>query len=196
MRRRYASIAIPAFLMIVVAASPVVADEIADIKACAAGNVVTCEDLAQRYADGKDKNPVKWIAYLEKACNLNSSAACNNLGVAWAKGETAASRIDLAKARAYYRKACGLADGLGCFNVANFYRLGEGTGVDLKLALANYSKSCDLAEAKGCTELALMHYEGNGVPKNVAMAKTLLEKACKLGSPVACKNIELLKNAK
>ena len=196
MRCRYTSIGMQALLMIVLVPSTVVADEAADIKACDAGNMAKCEELVVRYGEGATKNPVKWIAYAEKACNLNSGRACNNLGVAWSKAENGASRVDHAKALTYYKKACDLAHGLGCFNFANIYRLGEGVALDLKLAFENFKKSCDLVEAKGCTELAIMHYEGKAVPKNVPVAKTLLEKACKLGSAAACKNVELLKDAK
>jgi TPR repeat protein len=168
------------------------ADEVALVEKCNAGDMVRCEDLVKLYAaGGANDNPVKWVAYADKACNLKSGGACNNLGVAWSKGMIGA-QIDLAKGIAYYRKACDLSHGLGCFNFANMNRLGEGVAVDLKLAFENYSKACDLAEAKGCTELGIMYYEGKVAPQNILMTKTLFEKGCKLGSTQACKNLEIL----
>ena len=167
------------------------ADEVAQIEKCNSGNMVACEDLMRLYsAGGAGDNPVKWTAYAEKACDLNSGGACNNLGVVWSKGKI--GPVDLAKGNAYYKKACDLSHGLGCFNFANMQRLGEGVPVDLKLAFENYSRACDLAEGKGCTELGIMYYEGKGAPKNILMTKTLFEKGCKLGSGQACKNLEIV----
>jgi TPR repeat protein len=169
------------------------ADEVALVEKCDAGNMVGCEDLMKLYgAGGASDNPVKWAASAEKACNLKSGGACNNLGVAWSKGKIGALQADLAKGNAYYKKACDLSHGLGCFNFANMSRLGEGVPVDLKLAFENYSKACDLAEAKGCTELGIMYYEGSVAPKNILMTKALFEKGCKLGSGLACKNLDIL----
>jgi uncharacterized protein len=168
------------------------ADEATLVAECDAGNMAKCEDLVRLYAAGASENPVKWTAYAEKACNLDSGGACNNLGVAWSKGRNGAFQIDLAKGNAYYKKACDLSHGLGCFNFANMHRLGEGVAVDLQLAFENYKKACDLAEARGCTELAIMYYEGSAAPKNLPMAKTLFDKGCKLGSGTACKNLNVL----
>src|SRR5947199_10223976 len=127
MYRRYPGIAMQAILVIVLAAASAVADEAADIHACNAGNMAKCEGLVMRYGEGADKDPVKWMAYAERACDLDSARVCNNLGVAWSEGpKQGAPRIDQAKAFAYYKKACGLANGLGCFNFGNSYRIGEG----------------------------------------------------------------------
>ena len=118
------------------------------------------------------------------------------IGTAWSEGKHGAPSIDHVKARTFYDKACKLKNGLGCFNLGNVYRLGEGVKADGKLAFDNFKKACDLDEAKGCTELAILYYEGKVVKKDVQMAITLLEKGCKLGSQVACKNLDLLKGSK
>jgi TPR repeat protein len=175
------------------------ADEAGDLKACNAGKAINCEQLAERYhqgLDGSKKDPTKAINFLDKACNLKSGRACNNLGTAWSEGKDGAAKVDHAKAGALYKKACELKNGLGCFNLGNVYRLGEGVTADVKVAFENFQKSCELDEAKGCTEEAIIHYEGKATKKDVPKAKELLDKACKLGSKAACKNLELLKNAK
>ena len=173
-------------------AKPSYADEVALVEKCDAGNMIMCEDLMMLYgAGGAGDNPVKWATYADKACNLKSGGACNNLGVAWSKRMIGA-QVDLAKGNAYYKKACDLSHGLGCFNFANMHRLGEGVPADLKLAFENYGKACELAEAKGCTELGIMYYDGKVAPQNILMTKTLFEKGCKLGSTQACKNLDIL----
>jgi TPR repeat protein len=126
---------------------------------------------------------------------LNESRSCNNLGTAWSEGKHGAASVDHGKARAFYDRACKLDNGLGCFNLGNVYRLGEGVKVDLKLAFDSFKKSCDLDQAKGCTELAILYYEGKAVKKDVKKTVSLLEKGCRLGSQPACKNLDILNSA-
>src|SRR5438552_13546432 len=101
------------------------------------------------------------MTFLEKACELKSSRACNNLGTNWSDGKDGAPTVDHAKAAALYKKACSLQNGLGCFNYGNVFRLGEGVEIDLLSAYLNFKKGCDLGEARGCTEEAIMYYEGD-----------------------------------
>jgi uncharacterized protein len=174
------------------------ADEAADVKACNGGNAGKCEELSERYLDGSGgtaKDPLKSIAFLERACTLNAGRACNNAGTRWSEGKDGAPAVEHGKARQFYEKACKLKNGLGCFNFGNVYRIGEGVTIDLKIAFTNFTKSCDLNEAKGCTELGILYYEGKAVAKDVKKAIALFEKSCKLGSQAACKNLEILKKA-
>jgi uncharacterized protein len=184
-------------LGISLATSAAQADEAGELKACNAGNAVKCEELSQRYLEGigTAADPAKSLAFLEKACTLNSGRACNNAGTVWSEGKDGAPSIEHVKARQFYEKACKLKHGLGCFNLGNVYRLGEGIPADLKLAFASFTKSCDFNEAKGCTELGILYFEGKATPKDLKKAIALFEKSCKLGSQPACKNLEILKKA-
>ena len=174
------------------------ADESPDVKACNGGDANMCEELSERYYGNSDdgkKTPVdpkKAMTFLEKACNLSSSRACNNLGTNWSDGKDGAPNVDHAKAASLYKKACNLGNGLGCFNYGNVFRLGEGVEVDKFAALTNFKKACELGEAKGCTEEAIMYYEGDPVRKDIDKAKRLFERSCELGSKVGCKNLQLL----
>jgi TPR repeat protein len=171
------------------------ADESPDVKACANGDATMCFELSERYYEGTDgatKDPKKAMGFLEKACNLNQSFACNNLGTNWSDGKDGAPNVDHAKAAGLYKKACSLGNGLGCFNYGNVFRLGEGVEVDKFAALTNFKKSCELGEAKGCTEEAIMYYEGDPVRRDIDKAKKLFERSCELGSKVGCKNLQLL----
>jgi uncharacterized protein len=136
----------------------------------------------------------KGHALREQACTLGDAPSCNDLGSDWADGKRGATSRDYGKAKRYYGKACHLKDGLGCFNLGNVYRLGEGVKVDLKLAIQHFARSCELDAAKGCTELAIIYFEGKAAPRNVERAMSLLEKACKLGSEVGCKNLKILRS--
>jgi TPR repeat protein len=113
-------------------------------------------------------------------------------GTSWSEGNQGASAVDHAKAKTLYDKACKLKNGLGCFNLANVFRLGEGIKPDLKQAFTYFGKACGFGAVKGCTELGVMYYEGKAVKKDVQRAIDLFEIACKGGSEAACKNHELL----
>jgi TPR repeat protein len=134
----------------------------------------------------------KGYALMLKACELADSRACNNAGAAWSEGIHGATAVDHAKARGFYEKSCSLDNGMGCFNLGNVYRIGEGVPADMKVAFGHFKKSCELGEATGCTELAIMYYEGKVVPQDVSVAKQLFERACKLGSETSCKNLQQL----
>ena len=131
-------------------------------------------------------------ALREKACTLGFNHACNDLGSNWAEATGGVAAKNFAKAKRYYDKACTLRDGLGCFNLGNVFRLGEGVAVDMPKAIALFQQACDLDAAGGCTELAIIYYEGKATPRDTPKALALLEKGCTLGSEVACKNAELL----
>ena len=158
-------------------------------RACHSGNnVAVCEELAARYATGRYEAPIPWKAIAEKACELNSARACNDLGVAWSTGKKGGLRVVPSLAVSYYKKACDLSHGPACLSFANMHRLSESVAGDMKLALEHYAKACDLDEATGCNELAIMYDEGKGVEKDPQMTSALFQKACKLGSATACKN--------
>jgi TPR repeat protein len=166
------------------------------VKACNLNSGAGCgyAGTLQTIGKGTQKNPTKGRALREKACNtLKYASSCNDLGTAWAEGTDGATGKDVVKARNYYNDACKLGDGLGCFNLGNAHRLGEGGKIDDALAFQSYTKSCNANEAKGCSELAIAHYEGKGTPKDANKAVTFLEKACNMGSKVACKNLELVR---
>src|SRR3954465_596468 len=98
-------------LPLLLAAAPAYADEASDTKACNAGEVAKCEELALRFTDGTEGSPkdgAKAMTFLEKACTLKSGRACNNIGVAFSEGKDGAQAVDHVKARNYYEKACTL----------------------------------------------------------------------------------------
>ncbi len=143
--------------------------------------------------DGTAKDPAAGFALRTKACKGKHGPSCNDLGTAWSEGKDGAASVDHIKAKALYEQACKLADGLGCFNLGNVFRLGEGMKHPYpKQAVTFFQRSCDLEQAKGCTELAIILYEGKAAPKDADRAVRLLERGCTLGSEVACKNHKLL----
>jgi TPR repeat protein len=171
-----------------------------DAKACMAlGAQVEKKDLQKavdyyvKACDLKlDKGCTATRALRQKGCDQNDGPLCNDLGSAWSEGKYGTTGVDHVKAKAFYEKACKLGNGIGCFNLGNVYRVGEGMKPDPEAAKTWFAKSCDMDTAKGCTELAIMLYEAHDAGK----ALELMEKACKLGSDVACKNAQAIRGAK
>ncbi len=92
-------------------------------------------------------------------------------------------RVDHAKARAFYEKSCKLDDGVGCFNLGNVFRLGEGVPIDLRRALAEFERACDLDTATGCTEAAIIHYEGEVGPQDLTRVSGVIRQGLRARQP-------------
>ena len=73
-------------------------------------------------AQGVRQDFNKARSYYEKACNLNVSLGCNNLGVLYAYGRGVVQSKTTAKE--YYGKACDLGEQLGCDNYRKLNELG------------------------------------------------------------------------
>ena len=65
---------------------------------------------------GVKQDDFKALKFLQKACGLNFSGGCYNLGLMYEKGKGV--RKSNTKALKYYGKACDLELALGCKNYA------------------------------------------------------------------------------
>lgn len=165
-------------------------------KACDANNAVGCGYAAELIFndEGNVGDVAEGYRLRVKACRGLHSLSCNNLGSAWANGSQGASKVDFVKAKTYYQMACHLKNPVGCFNIGNAYRLGEGVDADIQMAMTNFDLSCDLGGPQGCTELAILYYEGTDTPQDTAKAAALFDKGCKLGSDVSCQNYRTVRS--
>ena len=65
---------------------------------------------------GVKQDDFKALKFYQKACDLNFSGGCSNLGLMYEKGKGV--RKSNTKALKYYGKACDLELALGCKNYA------------------------------------------------------------------------------
>ena len=64
------------------------------------------------------------------------------------------------KAADYYRKACDLGYGVGCYNLGISYYNGEGVKQSYSEAKKFYGKACDMKDDLGCDKYAILNKQG------------------------------------
>ncbi len=166
--------------------------------ACQKRNAEACSKLAYFNKSGINvaKDPVKSIAYEEKACT-NDRKACLTLGDAYAKGESGVA-LSYGKAKKYYSLSCKGGSARACYRLGNLYYKGNGVKKSYVTAKKYYEKSCSTdmikdGSERGCNNLAVLYRYGRGVKKDVRMSKKYYAKACKKGYAEACATLKSLK---
>lgn len=109
---------------------------------CENGNIDQCFEIGLIYQKGDTyypQNLTKAAEYYQKACNGNHAGGCNNLGVAYRKGEGVTQNLE--KAAYFYKKACEYGESLGCSNLATMYEYGIGVTQNYEVALEFYKKA-------------------------------------------------------
>ena len=92
--------------------------------------------------------------YYQKAADLGSASACNNLGVMYNQGKGGYKSFSMAVS--YYKKAADMGDETACNNLGQCYEYGEGGLIgalekkNKYQALKYYKKACDLGNKDGC----------------------------------------------
>lgn len=113
--------------------------------------------------------------YAARGCERRSDTSCNNLGVCYERG-TGVTK-SRAKAEQYYRQACELGAGLGCFNLANLLKAEEGRADE---ATAHFDRACKLKWGPGCRAAVTRH------PSERAVALQRAEEGCELEDAASC----------
>lgn len=88
------------------------------------------------------------IALLSKACDLNDSRACHNLGIIYQDASNPLN--DDYKGLEFYKKGCILGEAKSCYNEAGIYGQGKIVKKDLKKALSLLERSCSLKFKEAC----------------------------------------------
>ena len=131
----------------------------------------------------------EYVSYYKKACKLEDSDACNELGKLYDHGDKEVS-IDKEEALTYYGIACNLDNATACNNLAYLYNKGEG-GVERHngYAFRYYKKACDLGDIIGCYNLGSAYYHGEGTKPSKYRAKQLFQKVCDKGIGAGCNDL-------
>jgi TPR repeat protein len=166
-------------------------------KACKKGDGEACSKYAYYHKSNtytvKDL-PLAINAYT-KACK-NDRIQCVSLGDAYAKGELGL-KVNYAKAKEYYDRACKGKSAIGCYRLGNLYYKGHGVKKSYAKAKVYYGQSCSSnhlnGSERGCNNLAVLYHYGRGVKKNIAKAKMYYKKACGKRYDKACKTLKFLK---
>ena len=144
---------------------------------CDAKTPKECNDTGVKFENSKDYERAK--LYYQKACDDNEGIACSNLGSLHQKLKSKEESEILT----IFAKSCKLGNKYGCYNAANFYRLGRGTEHDFAAARKLYEKSClELNHAQSCSNLGGMYQFSLGVKTaDSKMAKKILQNGLRDG---------------
>jgi len=123
----------------------------------------------------------------QRACDLGNAAGCNNLGLAFERGQGVPQ--DYERAFTLFEQACGGGFAEGCNNQGALYEHGQGVAVNLGDAQRLYAQACNHGAALGCSNLGVLYAEGRGVVADPAQAVQLFSDACSAGSSVGCNNL-------
>ena len=165
---------------------PVTSAEIKHI--CDGKTPKECNNMGVKFENDKDHERAK-LCY-QKACDENEGIACSNLGSLHQKLKSK----DESEILAIFLKSCKLDNKYGCYNAANFYRLGRGTEHDFAAARRLYEKSClQLNHAQSCSNLGGMYQFSLGVKTaDSKTAKKFYKMGCEMGDEIGCRNLSLV----
>ena len=129
--------------------------------------------------------------YAIKACTLNDSKACANLGSWYFNSKKVISHKEAIK---YSKKACELNNSGGCVTLGNIYAKVD---KDILMAKKYYLTACDLNDASACKNLGILYAQDYQYLVSVKASPILiknssegigyyLKKSCSLGNNSAC----------
>lgn len=143
----------------------------------------------------KEGNHLRAIFLHEKNCGMGYSKSCNRIAYQHYKGAVVVE--DYQKAFQYYGRSCQMKNHLGCFNLANMFRLGQGMKTrEPSVAFKIYKDNCKDECYQSCFNLGVMYFLGHSVKKDTKKAKKYFQKACDNGLAVGCMNLEEIKKNK
>ena len=114
------------------------------------------------------KDPQKALSLFHRACDQQSSGACNNAGLVYQNGvKGSLIQKDINKAAEMFTKSCDYGHPNGCFNLSVIYLTGkDGIPKDLTKAFELSLKSCSMMHPWACANVSRMYSVGDGIEKN------------------------------
>ena len=127
------------------------------------------------------------LKYYEKLCKSKddmSVIACYEVAGFYEEGK--GTRLDFAKAKTYYEKACNADINDACVDLGLLYHKGNGVKQNYSTAKKYFEKACNADVTRACVGLGAMYGTGEGVKQNLSTAKQYFGKACDLGEQDIC----------
>jgi TPR repeat protein len=166
-------------------------------KACSAGNVGGCYELAIVHRDGEG-TPVdmpKYFELLETACAGDEPRACYNLGKEELTddedGIAPASEEQLARGMAFYERACDLGFAQACTNFALHAGSSDAARQDPEALIARFDRACTLGDGSACFALSALfdRHEATPLRDDPVRANEALQRGCNLLDRKSCSNL-------
>jgi hypothetical protein len=114
-------------------------------------------------------------------CKKGNASACNGLGALYTFGYSV--KQNSTKAHKFYKKACELKSGDGCYNAAESFIEEK----KYQEAIPYFIQGCDLNHTQSCSSIAKLFEYGKGIKLDYKEAKKYHKKACELQEKESCK---------
>jgi TPR repeat protein len=156
------------------------------VRGCAAGEIVSCNNLANAvyYGDGVAQDFVRAAKLYEKACAAGEAVGCANVGFISEYGDGVPADVKIAAEM--YRVGCAGGSSYSCVHGAMLEAYKKGVPHDPARAVETWKHACDANDAAACSYLAIMHEDGKGTPRDEDAARALMRKACERHQQQAC----------
>jgi TPR repeat protein len=128
-----------------------------------------------------EKDASRAVPLLEKSCNMGLDRGCTNLGAVISSDVN-----ELGRARKLFEKSCSRSDPLACAMLADLAYVGRGMARDLTEAGRAYAKACELGHSESCVSSGWMLDGGEGTAKDPTRAVELFRLACTRKSYSGC----------
>jgi len=156
-------------------------------QACEAGVAEACTLLGELlwYDPNHDAQEITMaLELVNKGCEGGIGYACDLAGDI--VSDKSLPSFDLARAFAFYSRACDLGEAVGCtFAAVRLFR-GEGVAKDAGAGLARLERSCQAGSISECGDIGSILAQGKyGATKDQATASTYLGRAC-MADPAWC----------
>ena len=123
------------------------------------------------------------LHFLRRSCFLRDPDGCSELGIAY--------RRDAPRAAQLFARACRAGGLLGCHNLAELTRRGDGVRRNRVKALAMFEALCDKGLAIACVSQGMMLESRRSGLRNRPVATRLFELGCKKNLMVGCYRLGL-----
>jgi len=135
-------------------------------------------------------NPPLAVEEHYKACDAGDLAGCNQLGVAYQRGD--GTEPDEGVALGIFTRACSAGHAEACSNEGALLERALPPDANVSPVRVAYARACDGGAALGCSNLGALHAVGRGMPRDLELALWYFDRACQLGSPIGCENQAIL----
>jgi TPR repeat protein len=165
------------------------------LRACNAGNAVSCLKLAEMYRSGQGvtKNLARASALYMKACDGDVAEGCLWAGRLFesadaATKETVSTDEFIARAISLWTQACDRHELDQCMSLGDYFQHESGGSSDASRA---YGKACKAGRLDGCTRQGQVLFTQH-TKKSYGKALDLLRKACDGGDAEGCGTLGLM----
>lgn len=158
-------------------------------RACHLGLGSACYDVAwfMEFRSVPGRTIVDARAYYTRACELDHSVGCANLGRMWMFGRGGPQDDNVAVWPLL--RSCQGESSAGCYHLGLLYAEGRGLAQDWDAALRAYRVGCSRGSGPACLQMGIHYDQGRHVARDRAQAADFFRQSCNRRDPEACSRL-------